>query len=322
MPDQNQTVPANHTGSNRRNDNVTAGAGTSKKRLNIKRSETLIAFLFLLPAILHFGLFKYYPTVYSFLLSLFRGRLVEPFDRYVGLMHYQYLMGSSYFWQGIFNVIIYTLWRVPIGAVLSLALALLLVQNYRGRVFFRVAWYIPCVISLVAQVQIFVWLYEPRYGLLNFLLSRVGVAPVNWLYPPDTAMLSLILLGWWGAVPFAMVIYMAALGTIPAELYEAAEIDGAGVWVRFWRVTLPMLMPTTFFVLITQTILAMNLFEPIYLMTGGGPMGSTTMPGYQIYEAAFEFNMWGRASGIAVIFFFIILAFTYLQYKGVPESFT
>jgi ABC-type sugar transport system permease subunit len=115
---------------------------------------------------------------------------------------------------------------------------------------------------------------------------------------------------------------MAALGTIPSEYYEAASIDGANAWNKFWRITLPLLMPTTFFVLITQTIQSWTLFEPIYLMTGGGPMGSTTMPGYQIYEAAFEFNLWGRASALAIIFFFIVLGFTLLQYRFTPEKYT
>ena len=119
-----------------------------------------------------------------------------------------------------------------------------------------------------------------------------------------------------------MIIYMAALGAIPGEYYEAAEIDGANGWQRFWRITLPLLMPTTFFVLITQTIQSLTLFEPVYLMTGGGPLNSTTMPGYQIYEAAFEFNLWGRGSALAIIFFIFVLGFTIIQYKYTPESFT
>jgi ABC-type sugar transport system permease subunit len=158
--------------------------------------------------------------------------------------------------------------------------------------------------------------------VLNYLLQQVGLPPLQWTGHPDSALFSLILLGLWGAVPFTMIIYMAALGTIPNEYYEAAEIDGASAWQRFWKITLPLLMPTTFFVIITQTIQSLTLFEPVYLMTGGGPMGSTTMPGYQIYEAAFEFNLWGRGSALAIIFFIIVLGFTIIQYKYTPESFT
>jgi ABC-type sugar transport system permease subunit len=281
----------------------------------------MVALLFLLPALLHFAVFKYYPVAYSFVLSLHRGRLLDPFDRYLGFYHYQFLLTDSYFWQGLLNVFIYSLFRVPIGAALSIALALLLTQNFPGRLFFRVAWYVPVVISSVAQIQIFVWLYHPQYGVLNYFLEQLGFEPLLWTGHPDTALLSLVLLGLWGSIPFTMIIYMAALGTIPTEYYEAAEIDGANGWSKFWKITLPLLMPTTFFVLITQTIASLTLFEPVYLMTGGGPLGSTTMPGYQIYEAAFEFNLWGRASALAVIFFFIVMIFTFFQYKYTPESY-
>ena len=287
-----------------------------------KARESLVAFLFLLPALLHFGVFKYYPVGYSFALSLHRGRLLDPFDRFLGAYHYKFLLQNDYFWQGLWNSLIYTVGRVPIGAAISLALAMLLVQNFPGRLFFRIAWYVPVVISSVAQIQIFIWLYHPQYGVLNYLLESMGLAPLQWTGHPDTALFSLILLGLWGSVPFTMIIYMASLGSIPSDYYEAAAIDGASAWQQFWRITLPLLMPTTFFVLITQTIQSLTLFEPVYLMTGGGPMGSTTMPGYQIYEAAFEFNLWGRGSALAIIFFFIVLTFTVIQYKYTPESFT
>jgi len=292
------------------------------ERLQLPSREWLVALFFMLPALLHFAIFKYYPVFYSFLLSLHRGRLLDPFDRFLGAYHYTFLLSDSYFWQGLLNAFIYTVARVPVGAAISLALALLLVQNYPGRLFFRVAWYVPVVISSVAQIQIFIWLYHPEYGVLNYLLTQLGFSPLLWTGHPDTALFSLILLGLWGSTPFAMIIYMAALSTIPSDYYEAAEIDGANTWHRFWKITLPLLMPTTFFVLITQAIQSWTLFEPIYLMTGGGPMGATTMPGYQIYEAAFEFNLWGRGSALAVIFFFIVLGFTILQYRFTPESYT
>lgn len=291
-------------------------------RLGFSPNEALIAFFFLLPALLHFAIFKYYPVGYSFVLSLHRGRLLNPFDRFLGAHHYEVLLTDDYFWQGVLNMFIYTIARVPVGAAISLALALLLTQNFPGRLFFRVSWYVPVVISSVAQIQIFIWLYHSEYGILNYFLESLGFSPLLWTEHPDTALFSLILLGLWGATPFTMIIYMAALGTIPSDYYEAAMIDGASAWYRFWRITLPLLMPASFFVLITQSILALTLFEPIYLMTGGGPLGSTTMPGYQIYEAAFEFNLWGRASALAVIFFFIALTITILQYRYTPESYT
>ena len=304
------------------NNRTIPGWSRLESRFRVRSKESVIAFVFLLPALLHFAIFKYYPVAYSFALSLHRGRLLDPFDRFVGAYHYRFLLTNDYFWQGLLNALVYTIARVPVGAAISLALALLVTQNYRERLFFRVAWYVPVVISSVAQIQIFIWLYHPQYGILNYGLELMGFSPLLWTEHPDTALFSLILLGLWGATPFTMIIYMAALGTIPSSYYEAAEIDGASAWHRFWRITLPLLMPTTFFVLITQTILALTLFEPIYLMTGGGPLGSTTMPGYQIYEAAFEFNLWGRGSALAVIFFIIVLAITVFQFKFTPESYT
>lgn len=302
--------------------NLKSGFTQLSQRGQFRGREMLVALLFLMPALIHFGMFKYYPVAYSFALSLHRGRLLDPFDRYLGFYHYEFLLRNDYFWQGVVNAFVYAIGRVPVGAAISLALALLLVQNFPGRLFFRVAWYVPVVISSVAQIQIFVWLYHPQYGVLNYLLQQFGFEPLLWTGHPDTALFSLILLGLWGSVPFTMIIYMAALGTIPTEYYEAAEIDGASAWQRFWKITLPLLMPTSFFVLITQTIQSLTLFEPVYLMTGGGPMGSTTMPGYQIYEAAFEFNLWGRGSALAIIFFIIVLGFTMIQYRYTPESFT
>ena len=303
----------------KRQANETVGAAPKFWRIS---NEWVAATLFLLPALLHFLIFKYYPVAYSFALSLHRGRLLDPFDRFVGAYHYLFLLRDSYFWQGVINAFLYALARVPIGAAIALALALLLSQHYRARLFFRVAWYVPVVISSVAQIQIFIWLYNPEYGILNYILQSFGFPKLLWIAHPSTALFSLILLGLWGATPFMMVIYMAALGSIPEDYYEAAEIDGANAWQRFWRITLPLLMPTTFFVMITQTIQCLTLFEPIYLMTGGGPMGATTMPGYQIYVAAFEFNLWGRASALAVIFFLIVLAFTIVQYRFTPETYT
>lgn len=304
------------------NKSISSGWLNLNNSFRSKSNEWMIAVVFMLPALLHFAIFKYYPVGYSFVLSLYRGRLLDPFDRFLGAYHYNFFLTNDYFWQGLGNAFIYTIARVPVGAAISLALALLLTQNFPGRIFFRIGWYVPVVISSVAQVQIFIWLYHPQYGILNYLLEQMGFSPLLWTEHPDTALFSLILLGLWGATPFTMIIYMAALGTIPSDYYEAAEIDGASAWHRFWKITLPLLMPTTFFVLITQTIQSLTLFEPIYLMTGGGPIGSTTMPGYQIYEAAFEFNLWGRASALAVIFFVIVLVFTMLQYKFTPESYT
>ncbi len=286
-----------------------------------RNREQVLAYLFILPVVLHLLTFKYYPVIYSAALSLHKGTLLNPFKRYLGFYHYKFLFTNKYFLRALINTGLYTLGSVPIAAGFGIILAILVFQNHRGRVFFRVIYYTPVVVSVVAMVQIWLWLFNPEhYGLLNMLLEMVGLPRSRWLYHPDTALLSLIFMSYW-TVAFNMVIYLAALTGIPSELYEAARVDGANAWQQFWRITLPALMPTTFFVVIVSTINAFKYFVPIVLMTGGGPMQSTTMVAYQIYEAAFEFNLWGRASAQAFLFFAIVVAVTVVQYKFMPESF-
>jgi ABC-type sugar transport system permease subunit len=164
-------------------------------------------------------------------------------------------------------------------------------------------------------------MYNVNYGIFNALLMRLGLPKLEWIYSPKTALMSVMLVYLWQTIPFNMVIYLAALQTVPAQLYEAAQVDGASFWTQFYKITLPIIMPATYFIIIISGINALNVFVQIYLMTSGGPLGSTTMIGYQIYEAAFEFNMWGRGSAIAVMSFLLILCLSFVQYKYIPESY-
>lgn len=287
----------------------------------MRTTEALIGYLFIVPVLAHLLIFTYFGIVYSGILSLYQGTLLSPFKHFIGLYHYLFLLRQEYFLRGVYNTLLFCGGVVPIGAGIGLFFALLINQKLAGRTFFRVMWYAPVVTSIVAAVNVWLWMYNVDYGLFNSILTRIGLPKLEWIYSTKTALMSIMIVYLWQSVPFSMIIYLAALQGVPGQLYEAAQVDGASLWKQFYKITLPMIMPTTYFIIIVSTINALNAFTQVYLMTGGGPVSSTTMVGYQIYEAAFEFNMWGRGSAIAVIFFLLVLCFSFIQYRYIPESY-
>ena len=289
--------------------------------LTTRRLEIIVGLLFIAPVVLHLLIFKYYPVLYSIRLSFFRGSLLDPFRTNFGWANFQHVFTNPYAIRGFTNTFLYALMYVPGAVVIGIILGLIVSKPYFGRTFFRAAYYTPVVVSIVAAVQVWAWILSPqRYGLMNTLFLSVGLPQLGWLRHPDTALLSIVIMGLWNS-GLNMLVYLAALNGINPELYECAQVDGASRWRQFWRITIPLLMPTTYFVIITSSILALKLFEPVLLLTGGGPLNSTTTVGYQIYEQAFMFSRWGRASAQATIFFFVVLAITVIQYKYLPESY-
>lgn len=287
----------------------------------MRTTEAVIGYLFIAPVLAHLLIFTYFGIIYSGILSLYQGTLLTPFKYFIGLYHYLFLLRQEYFLRGVYNTLLFCAGVVPIGTGVGLFFALLINQRLVGRTFFRVAWYAPVVTSIVAAVNVWLWMYNVEYGLFNSILMRVGLPKLEWIYSTKTALMSVMAVYLWQSVPFNMIIYLAALQTVPAQLYEAAQVDGASLWKQFYKITLPIIMPTTYFIIIVSSINALNVFTQVYLMTGGGPVSSTTMVGYQIYEAAFEFNLWGRGSAIAVIFFFLVLCLSFIQYRYIPESY-
>jgi len=287
----------------------------------MRTREALIGYLFIIPVLAHLLIFTYFGIIYSGILSLYQGTLLSPFKNFIGLYNYPFLLHHEYFLQGLYNTLLFCGGVVPIGTGIGLFFALLINQKLAGRTFFRVMWYAPVVTSIVATVNVWLWMYNVDYGLFNSILTRIGLPKLEWIYSTKTALMSVMVVYLWQSIPFNMIIYLAALQTVPAQLYEAAQVDGASSWKQFYKITLPMIMPTTYFIIIVSTINSLNVFTQVYLMTGGGPVNSTTMVGYQIYEAAFEFNMWGRGSAIAVLFFFLVLCFSFIQYRCIPESY-
>ena len=279
--------------------------------------------LCLSPSVLVTCVFVVFPILFSLYLSFHEWSILQPQKPFVGLANYQRLLNSAEFWQALRNTVIYTVGVVPIGAAISLGLALLLNRRLRGRAFYRTAYFMPVVTSTVAIAVVWTWIYNPQYGLMNYLLRLVGLSPSNWLADPRWALPAIIIMSIWKNAGYHMVIFLAGLQEIPEVYYEAASIDGAGALGHFRHITWPMLRPTTGFVLITSTIFSFQAFGPVYVMTGGGPMRSTTVVVYYLYQRAFEFLEMGYASAIAWVLFLIIFVLTIVQFrytrKGVGE---
>lgn len=268
--------------------------------------------LFVLPSLLFLLLFVIYPIVSAFYLSLHRYDLLQA-PIWDGLGRYALLLEDERFFKAIGNTLLFAVMTVPLGTAISLLLAVLINQPLRAIYFFRTAYYLPVVTSFVAVSFIWLWIYEPQFGILNQILDAAGLPTFAWLRDPKTAMLSIAILSIWKNAGYNMIIFLAGLQGVPKYLYEAAEIDGASALQRFWHITVPMLSPTTFFVFVVYFIGALQMFTQSWILTQGGPLDSTLTVVYLIYQNGFEFLKMGSASAMSVILFLIIAAVTYIN---------
>ncbi len=274
-----------------------------------------IGYAFIAPATIHLVIFAFIPMAYSLYVSLFKWQLFRTERTFVGGGNYSLALGESAFWNAMANTGRYALYSVPAGMILALAVAILVNQKLKGIAIFRTIFYIPSIASGVAISMLWIYVYLPDTGLINMATSVFGIKSVDFLNRPEWAMLALAFMSMWIGLGPRMVLFLAGLIGIPASLYEAAELDGAGPWRSFWNVTLPMLAPTTLFVLITSTISAMQVFTPVYMMTKGGPEDSTDVVGYHIYsEAWLSFNT-GLASAKSFILFVVIALISFAQFR-------
>lgn len=276
--------------------------------------EAATGWAFIGPSLALLLVFSAAPLLFAFYLSFHGWNLVEPAKPFVGLRHYVQLAGDGLFWNAAKNTLIYSLY-VPATMVLSLAVALLLNRSFRGVALLRAVFFMPYITSFVAISIVWQWMYDPEFGLFNWALGLVGLGPYPWLSNPATALPALMILAVWIHIGFQMVIFLAGLQAIPSELYEAAMIDGAGRWRRFWRITVPLLKPTTFFVLVTSAIGSFQVFTFVYVMTEGGPLRATDVIVYHIYQNAWQFLRMGYASAMSWVLFAAIFAITLLQFK-------
>ncbi len=271
-------------------------------------------YLFVLPSFAHLLLFFLIPLGFSLWLSFHDWRgLVTRDIPFVGLDNYRFMLEDTRWWRAVRNTLFYTFVSVPLGMVVSLAIAVVMNLRLRGVYLFRAMFFLPVVTSWVAVSIVWLWVLDGNIGLLNYALGLIGIPGPRWLENPDTAMLALIIIATWKGAGFQMIIWLAGLQGVPSVLYEAAVVDGATRWQRFRFVTLPMLAPTTFFLLITGVIGSFQVFTPVFVMTQGGPRGSTDVAVYRIYERAFVNFDFGYASALAWVLFAFIFVATLIQ---------
>lgn len=279
------------------------------------RREALEGILYLTPWIIGFILFVGGPIFYSMYLSLTKYNVLRP-PQFIGLQNYIFAFtNDSLFLPSIWRTFYFALLSVPLGMVLSLFIAVLLNQKVIGVAVWRTMFFLPTLTPLVAAALLWRWMLNPDVGLVNYLLSRVGIDGPGWLASTTWAIPALALVGLWASVGGAqMIIFLAGLQDVPVELLEAAEIDGAGVIRRFWHVTLPMITPTIFFNLVLGIIFALRTFDIAFVATAGGPARATWFISLHIYENAFvRFDM-GYASALSWVFFVIVFTLTLLQF--------
>jgi multiple sugar transport system permease protein len=271
-------------------------------------------YLFIFPSFAHLLLFFLIPLGFSLWLSFHDWRgLVTRNIPFVGLDNYAFMLEDARWWRAVRNTLYYTFVSVPLGMAVSLAIALVMNLRLRGVYIFRAMFFLPVVTSWVAVSIVWLWVLDGNIGLLNYALSLIGVAGPRWLENPQTSMLALIIIATWKGAGFQMIIWLAGLQGVPRVLYEAAVVDGASRWQQFWHITLPMLAPTTFFLLITGVIGSFQVFTPVFVMTQGGPRGSTDVAVYRIYERAFVQFDFGYASALAWVLFAFIFTATLIQ---------
>lgn len=278
------------------------------------RRETLTAWVFLSPATLHLAVFAFMPIAFAAYLSLHRWSPIDPVKPFVGLDNFTTLARDPLVWISLRNTLLYSL-HVPVAMAIALGLALALQRHSRSARIARTVFFLPYVSSVVAIALVWQWMYHADFGLLNYLLSLVGLAPVDWLGSPRTALVAVMIVSIWVQVGYQMVVFLAGLQGIPHVYQDAARVDGASAWQRFRYVTLPLLRPVTLFVLVTGVITSFQVFTLIYVLTDGGPLHATDVLVYRIYQMAWEFLQFGGASALSLVLLILLLGATWVQFR-------
>lgn len=295
----------------------------AKKRLSAGRAKQLrFIIIGLFPVMTYFFIFSIYPVISAFYISLHRWGLLEKNRPFLGWGNYLWAFNDPVFWISVKNTLYYAFFYVVLSTIFGLLLALFVnslrepfVTLMRGVIF------MPVVTSMVAVALMFVWLYQPMYGVLNYVLGFIGLGPYEWLNSSSQVMPSIIIMSVWKSVGYTMVIFLAGLTTIPSEFYEAAKVDGASQWKILFHITIPLLKPTTLFVLVTGMIGAFQVFTQIYVMTQGGPGTASRTLVMHIYETGFKFFEMGKASSLAFVLFALVLVVTIVQLKYFKPDF-
>lgn len=277
-------------------------------------SQRAVVALFLAPSLIPLLLFTVGPMVASVGLSTVRWNLLKP-PVFVGLDNYDKLLGDAGFRDAVLHTIQYVAGYLPIVLIGGLLIALALNQRLRGLALFRTAYFLPVVTSWVVVALMWRWLLDPGTGIVNYALGLIGIDGPGWYTDPDWAMASVIVASAWKDLGFVMVILLAGLQSIPEEYYEAASVDGAGRWSRFRNITIPLLTPSLFFVLVISLINNLQVFDQVWVMTKGGPAGATSVVVENIVRNAFSYGQMGYAAAMSWLFFVVLLVITAIQFR-------
>lgn len=285
--------------------------------MRIKRQ--IMPYLLVSPYIIHFILFVAFPVIFSIVLTFHKWNIISPME-YTGLSNYIRLFRDEVFLKSLGNTLIFLVIHIPLQIIVALFLAQILNQNIKFRGFFRAAFFLPVIVSGVVVTILWQQLYGFDTGLLNRLLVSIGLNKVGWLTDPQIAMPSIALMATWKNVGLYIVLFLVGLQTVPTQYYEAADIEGANKWQKFFKITLPMINPTIFMVVILSTIGGFSLFIEPYIMTGGGPLNSTISAVLYIYKQGFFYYHMGYSATLGLFFALIILLVVVVQRKFVERD--
>jgi len=279
----------------------------------------LYGWLLLLPAFLLLSIFTYYPAIATLLDSFFTNKTVIRPQKFAGLDNYTFMLNDEVFITTLKNTFYFALGTVPVSIALALIMALFINQKIYGKGIIRLAYFTPTILPMVAAANIWLFFYSPEIGLINKVLTFFGYSGVNWLGNSNTVLGALMVLSIWKEAGFFMIFYIAALQSLPKELYEAAKIEGASSWTSFWKITFPLLMPTTFFVMINAVLNAFKLVDPLFILTKGGPDNASNLLLYYIYRMAFSFFDYSYAATLTILLLAILILLSLFQFLIVEK---
>jgi multiple sugar transport system permease protein len=293
-------------------------AGLERPRSKVRggfRQEWVAGYLCVLPALVIIAVFSLYPVLYSLRLSFFKWDFIGPAPEFVGTRNFERLLASADFWQVLRNTLFFSVGTVLLIIIFSMLLAMVLDLKLRGNAFFRALFFVPHLTPMVAIATLWMFMYDPTDGVINTVIEFFGVEGPKWLFSTTWAMPALILMKVWKAVGYYTVLFLAGLQAIPVDLYDAAKVDGATVPQRVRFLTLPLLSPTTLFVIVISVIGSFQDFDQIFVMTRGGPVNSTSVLVYYLYEQAFTLYKVGIGSAVAVVLLGLLIFFTVIQLR-------
>ncbi|MCK5279509.1 MAG: sugar ABC transporter permease [Cyclobacteriaceae bacterium] len=282
------------------------------------RHKTILPWLLVSPYIIHLLVFVAFPIIFSLVLTFSRWNIISPME-YIGLSNYSRILQDRQFWKAVGNTLVFLSIHIPLQIIVAVALAEVLNQKIKLRPFFRGAFFLPVIVSGVVVSILWQQLLGFDSGIINRMLTSLGLGRVGWLTDPNWAMPSIAIMATWKNVGLYVVLFLVGLQTVPKAYYEAADLEGATKWQKFWHITLPMINPTIFMVVILSTIGGFSLFIEPYVMTGGGPLNSTLSAVLYIYKQAFFYYHMGYSATLGIFFAMIILFVIVIQKKFIEK---